>query len=105
MALVLSTKPWGTITEADYADAGDYCDAEGEPALDRDPDEVGEARLGIGVSGDDEAPAGRSRAPTGGIPPVACLGSVLDVRFLDRSSLPAGPAAFGRAARQAGLSR
>lgn len=23
----LSTKPWGDITEADYADAGDYCDA------------------------------------------------------------------------------
>jgi|MudIll2142460700_1097286.scaffolds.fasta_scaffold213515_2 hypothetical protein len=27
MALDLSPKPWGDITEADYADAGDYCDA------------------------------------------------------------------------------
>lgn len=27
MALELSTKPWGDITDADYADAGDYCDA------------------------------------------------------------------------------
>lgn len=23
----LSTKPWGNISDADYADAGDYCDA------------------------------------------------------------------------------
>ena len=27
MALELSTKPWGSVTDADYADAGDYCDA------------------------------------------------------------------------------
>jgi hypothetical protein len=25
--MAVSTKPWGDITEADYADAADYCDA------------------------------------------------------------------------------
>lgn len=27
MANPMSTKPWSDISEADYADAGDYCDA------------------------------------------------------------------------------
>ena len=27
MPMAMSMKPWGDIQEADYADAGDYCDA------------------------------------------------------------------------------
>jgi surface antigen len=27
MAMELSPRPWGDIADADYADAGDYCDA------------------------------------------------------------------------------